>query len=109
MFHDQKKKKGKFANVDIPAQQSINQSILGCMLYYGLAALSQQVSKTRGLEKRKLVSRRSGLPHGTYSRHFLLFVSEMLSALKNLKLNNFYFVMDNVAIDKAAEFLQANP
>ncbi|KAG2208789.1 hypothetical protein INT45_010949 [Circinella minor] len=100
-------KKGEPADVEVPTQQGVNLSVLGCMSYYGLIALSQQVPKSSGLKKRKIVSKRSGLPHGTSSSHFLLFVREMSSVLKKVGLNNMYIVMDNAGIHKTAEVLQA--
>ncbi|KAI9272660.1 hypothetical protein BDA99DRAFT_592957 [Phascolomyces articulosus] len=38
-------KKGVSADVEVPTQQGTNLSVLGCMTYYGLIALSQQVPK----------------------------------------------------------------
>ncbi|KAI8884058.1 hypothetical protein K501DRAFT_183130, partial [Backusella circina FSU 941] len=41
-------KKGETSEVEIPTQQGTNLSVLGCMSWYGLLALSQQVSKPTG-------------------------------------------------------------
>ena len=76
------RKKGEPSNVEVPTQQGIDLSVLGCMPYYGLIALSQQIPKTGGSKKCKLVTKKSDLPHGTSSSHFLLFVREMSSTLK---------------------------
>ncbi|KAI8884055.1 hypothetical protein K501DRAFT_85198 [Backusella circina FSU 941] len=74
-------KKGETSEVEIPTQQGTNLSVLGCMSWYGLLALSQQVSK--------------------------LFVQEISSVLKDFGLENMYIVIDNATIHKTPDVLQA--
>ncbi|KAG2224060.1 hypothetical protein INT45_004941 [Circinella minor] len=100
-------KKGKASEVEVSTQQGTNLSVLGCMSWYGLLALSQQVPKPIGSKKCKIVSKDNGLPHGTSSSHFLLFFQEISSVSKNLGLESMYIVMDNATIHKTSEVLQA--
>lgn len=75
-------KKGTSATVTVPTTRGTNLSIIGCISYYGLVALSQQVPQTTGSKKRKLVDgKESSLPHGTKSSHFLLFVEQVAHVL----------------------------
>ncbi|KAI9249779.1 hypothetical protein BDA99DRAFT_564340 [Phascolomyces articulosus] len=59
-------KVGTPANVEAPTQRGVNLSVLGCMSWYGLIALSQQVPKTNGSKKRKHVGSKSGLRRGIH-------------------------------------------
>ena len=63
--------------------------------------------KTGGSTKRKLVTKKYGLPYGTSSSHFLLFERELSLTLKKPGLNNMYIVIDNAAIHKIANVLKA--
>ncbi|CDH61137.1 hypothetical protein RO3G_03680 [Lichtheimia corymbifera JMRC:FSU:9682] len=101
-------KKGTPAAVTVPTARGTNLSIIGCISYHGLIALSQQVPQSTGSKKRKLVDgRESGLPHGTKSSHFLLFVEQVAAVLNKHGLHNMYIVMDNASIHKTKQVLEA--
>ncbi|CDH60001.1 hypothetical protein RO3G_03680 [Lichtheimia corymbifera JMRC:FSU:9682] len=101
-------KKGTPATVTVPTIRGTNLSIIGCISFYGLIALSQQVPGTTGSKKRKLVDgKESGLPHGTKSSHFLLFVEQVAYVLNKHGLHNMYIVMDNASIHKTKQVLDA--
>lgn len=99
-------KKGTPAEVEVQPE-GINLSILGCMSVHGLIALSQQVPKPNGRKKQKVAGTKRGLPHGTNSSHFLLFIEEIAVLLNKLGLENMYIVMDNAAIHKTPDVLRA--
>jgi transposase len=99
-------KKGTPSEVEVQPE-GINLSILGCMSVYGLIALSQQGPKPNGRKKQKTTGAKSGLPHGTNSSHFLLFIDEIAILLNKLGLENMYIVMDNAAIHKTPDVLRS--
>ena len=92
--------------VDVEAEGP-NLRILGCMSAYGLSAVSQQVLKSSWKKYKTATGIKRGLPHGTNSLHFTLFVEEIVSVLNKLGLKKMYIVMDNAAIHKTPEVLKA--
>ncbi|KAG1451954.1 hypothetical protein G6F56_007947 [Rhizopus delemar] len=99
-------KKGTPVKVEVQLEGT-NLSILGCMSVYGLITVSQQVPKSKGYKKQKIVGIKRALPHGIKSSRFLLFVEEMISTLNKLGLHNMHIVMDNATIHKTEEVVTA--
>lgn len=100
-------KDGTLAGFEEVQPESVNLSVLGCLSASELIAVSQQVPKSSCKKQKVASGTKRGLPHGTNTSYFLLFVEEMTTALNKLGLHNMYIVIDNVTIHKTPEVPQA--